>query len=67
LNLRLVLAAFGVVACAVLAVVLFAVDQPVPAVIAVVLALVAVADLVVIQTRRRARRRAQGDGGSLFE
>jgi hypothetical protein len=33
----------------------------------VVLAVIAVIDLIVVQLRRRARRRAGGDGHSLFE
>ncbi|GAA3386600.1 DUF6343 family protein [Cryptosporangium minutisporangium] len=67
LNLRLVLAAFGFVVSAVLAVLLFVADQAVPAWIMVALAVVALVDLVVIQLRRRARNRAGSDSGSLFE
>jgi hypothetical protein len=68
LNLRLVLAAFGFVVCSVLAVVLWRRGWTVPGWLLAAWALVAVVDLVVIQLRRRARRRA--DGGrrhSLFE
>jgi hypothetical protein len=67
LNLRLVLAIFGFVVCAVLSFLLFRADQVIPAVILAILAVVALADLVVIQARRRSRRRAQGAGHSLFE
>ncbi|GAA3953458.1 hypothetical protein [Actinoplanes auranticolor] len=68
LNLRLVLAAFGFVVCTVLAVVLWSRGWTVPGWLLAVWALVALVDLVVVQLRRRARRRA--DGGrkhSLFE
>ena len=68
LNLRLVLAAWGFVICTVLAVLLWRGGHTVPAAFLAAWALVAVGDLVVIQLRRRARRRL--DGGrdhSLFE
>jgi uncharacterized membrane protein len=68
LNLRLVLAAFGFLICAVLAVWLWRNGWTVPGWILAAWALVAVIDMVVVQFRRRARRRA--DGGrrhSLFE
>jgi len=68
LNLRLVLAAFGLVVCTLLAVVLFRRGWPVPGWLLAAWALVAAVDLVVVQLRRRARRR--DDGGrrhSLFE
>ena len=68
LNLRLVLAAFGLVVCTLLAVVLFRRGWPVPGWLLTAWALVAAVDLVVVQLRRRARRR--DDGGrrhSLFE
>jgi hypothetical protein len=68
LNLRLVLAAFGFVVCSVLAVVLWRQGWTVPGWLLAAWALVAAVDLVVVQLRRRARRRE--DGGrrhSLFE
>jgi len=68
LNLRLVLAAFGFVVCTLLAVVLWRWGWTVPGWLLAAWALVAAVDLVVVQLRRRARRRA--DGGrrhSLFE
>jgi uncharacterized membrane protein YqjE len=67
LNLRLVLAAFGMVSCAVLAALLVWVGYRPAAVVVGLLAVVALVDLVVIQRRRRARRRVEGDGHSLFE
>jgi Flp pilus assembly protein TadB len=67
LNLRLVLAAFGLVTCAGLAVVLFIARYWVPAWILVALAAIAAADLIVIQARRRARRRTDPEQHSLFE
>ena len=60
LNLRLVLAAFGMVVCAVLSAVLFRAGWTVPAWLLAVWAVVALGDLVVIQFRRRARARAEG-------
>jgi hypothetical protein len=62
LNLRLVLAAFGLVTCAVFAVVLLRSGIDVLGWILAVLAAVAAVDLVVIQLRRRARGRTRGDG-----
>jgi hypothetical protein len=68
LNLRLVLAAFGFVVCTVLAVVLWRQGWTVPAWLLAAWALVAVVDLVVVQLRRRARRRDEHGGKhSLFE
>jgi hypothetical protein len=68
LNLRLVLAAFGFVVCTVLAVLLWRAGWTVPGWILAAWALVALVDMVVVQLRRRARRRAEGRGGhSLFE
>lgn len=69
LNLRLVLAMFGLVVCAVLGVLAGRAGYPVPAVILGILAAVAAADLVVIQRRRTARRREEPPGTrhSLFE
>ncbi len=68
LNLRLVLAAFGFVVCTVLSVLLFRAGWTVPGVLLGAWALVAVVDILVIQKRRRARRRAEGGADhSLFE
>jgi hypothetical protein len=68
LNLRLVLAAFGFVVCTILAIVLWRQGWTVPGWLLAAWAVVAVVDMVVVQLRRRARRRE--DGGrrhSLFE
>ena len=68
LNLRLVLAAFGLVVCTVLAVWLFRTGWTVPGWLLTAWAVAAAIDIVVVQLRRRARTRA--DGGrrhSLFE
>ncbi|GII54413.1 hypothetical protein Pth03_28020 [Planotetraspora thailandica] len=62
LNLRIVLAAFGLVVCGVFAAAAFAAGLTVLAICLAVLALIAVVDLVVV-IRRRVRR---GDGHSLF-
>lgn len=69
LNLRLVLALFGLVSCAVLAVLTARAGFAVPAVILALLALVAAVDTVVVMRRRAARRRAEPPGThhSLFE
>lgn len=67
LNLRLVLAGFGFVVCTVLSVLLFRAGWTVPGYLLAAWALVAVVDAGVIQKRRRARRRAEGGGHSLFE
>ncbi len=67
LNLRLVLAIFGLVVCGGLAGLMFAAHYWVPAWILVVLAAIAAVDIVVIQVRRRARRRTDPDRHSLFE
>jgi len=68
LNLRLALAAFGFVVCTVLSVLMFRAGWTVPAWLLAVWALAAVVDMVVIQLRRRARRRAEdGQDHSLFE
>lgn len=63
LNLRLVLAAFGLVSSTVFAVLLFRAGFALPAWLFVALAAVAAVDLVVVQLRRRAR----GGHHSLFE
>jgi len=63
LNLRLALAAFGLVMSVLLAVLLFQGDNLLLAWAAVLLAVVAAVDLVVVQLRRRARRRdGRSDG-----
>jgi Flp pilus assembly protein TadB len=67
LNLRLALASFGLVCLLVLAGVLFGYRHPVLAIPVLVLAAVTVVDLVVIQLRRRARRRTDPRRHSLFE
>jgi hypothetical protein len=67
LNLRLVLASVGLFGWVVLAVLAFVGGYQVVAWVLVGLAALAVVDLVVIQLRRRARRRQTGDGHSLFE
>ncbi|AGZ41107.1 hypothetical protein AFR_14125 [Actinoplanes friuliensis DSM 7358] len=67
LNLRLVLAAFVSVVSVVFAVLLLQTGVTVFGWLFVALAVVAAVDLVVVQLRRRARRRAEGDGHSLFE
>lgn len=68
LNLRLLLASFGLVSSAVLAVLSARAGLTVLAVVLVVLAVVAVVDIVIIQRRRAARKRAEpGVKHSLFE
>jgi hypothetical protein len=67
LNLRLVLALFGLAFSAGLAIPAFRAGLPVLGWVLVVLAVVAAIDLVVILLRRRARRRAGVDRSSLFE
>ena len=67
LNLRLVLAAFGFLVCTVLSILMFRAGWTVPAWLLAAWALVAVIDMVVVQFRRRARRRAEGGDHSLFE
>lgn len=68
LNLRLVLALFGLVSSAVLAWLTARAGLRWLAVLLAVLAVVAVVDLVVIQRRRAARKREQpGVRHSLFE
>ncbi|MEU4160052.1 hypothetical protein [Actinoplanes sp. NPDC026670] len=68
LNLRLVLALFGMVVCAILAVLLFRAGWIVPGWLLAAWSVAAAVDAVVVQLRRRAR--ARSDGGrrhSLFE
>ena len=68
LNLRLVLALVGLVACGVLAVALFWTGYPVAGWLAVVVALLAAANAVYVQYRRAQRnRREPGGHTSLFE
>jgi hypothetical protein len=68
LNLRLVLAGFGFVVCTVLSVLLFRAGWTVPGWLLAAWAVVAVVDMVVVQLRRRARRRLEGgQDHSLFE
>ncbi|MBM0225137.1 MULTISPECIES: DUF6343 family protein [Micromonospora] len=68
LNLRLVLASFGLVAMTVFAVVAFWAGVAWLGVVCAVLAVVAAVDLIVIQRRRAARHREEpGARHSLFE
>jgi hypothetical protein len=67
LNLRLVLAAFGLVSSVVLAVVSFDAGLDPLGWVLVFVAFIATVDLVVVQLRRRARRRTDGGHKSLFE
>ncbi|MFG2109060.1 MULTISPECIES: DUF6343 family protein [Micromonospora] len=68
LNLRLVLALFGLVTMTVFAVLAFAAGVTWLGVVCAILAAVAVVDLVVIQRRRAARHREEpGARHSLFE
>nr|WP_307837660.1 hypothetical protein [Actinoplanes couchii] len=68
LNLRLVLAAFGLVVCTVLSALLFRAGWTIPGWLLAAWALAALVDIVVIQLRRRARARtASGRNHSLFE
>ena len=68
LNLRLALAAFGFVVCTVLSVLMVRAGWTVPAWLLAAWAVAAVVDMVVIQFRRRARRRAEGgQDHSMFE
>lgn len=69
LNMRLVLATFGLLVSAALGVLALRADLPWLAVLLGVLTVVAAADLVVIQRRRAARRREEpaGTRHSLFE
>ncbi|MGI8333780.1 DUF6343 family protein [Actinomadura scrupuli] len=66
LNLRLALATFGLVICAVFAVIAFWAGIPVLGAVLAVLAVVAVVDLAVVG-RRVARRRRRGEHHTLFE
>jgi hypothetical protein len=67
LNLRLALAAFGLVSSVVLGVLLIRNDFVGFGWVVLGFGVIAAIDIVVIQRRRRARRRAGGQGYSLFE
>lgn len=68
LNLRLAMACFGLVSCAVLTVLAIRAGHAVLAVVLGLLAAVALVDIVIVQRRRAARRRADaGERHSLFE
>jgi hypothetical protein len=67
LNLRLLLAAFGFLTSAVLGALALAAGFGWLAVVLFVLAATALVDAVVVELRRRARRREGGGRGSLFE
>jgi predicted metal-binding membrane protein len=67
LNLRLALAVFGLVCCIVLAVLMLRAGATGFGWVLAALALVSVIDIVVVQLRRRARRRSGDTGHSLFE
>jgi hypothetical protein len=67
LNLRLVLAAFGLVTSVVFAVLLFRIGLDMFGWILVGLAVIGAIDLVVVQLRRRARRKIGDTDHSLFE
>ena len=68
LNLRMILAAFGLVVCTVLALFLFRAGWTVIGWLVLAGAVAAVIDLVVVQLRRRARKRSDGNQDhSLFE
>jgi Flp pilus assembly protein TadB len=66
LNLRLALAVFGLVCCALLTVGLLRVGNRPLALVVGALAVVSLVDLVVIQLRRRQARRTHRESGSLF-
>ncbi len=65
LNLRLAMAILGLLSAG-FAVLLLRADLLMFGWLFIVLAVVAVVDLVILQLRRRVRRRAGGDGHSLF-
>ncbi|MEW2385946.1 DUF6343 family protein [Micromonospora sp. NPDC047707] len=68
LNLRLLLAGFGLVTMAIFAVLAFRAEVVWLGVLCAIFAVVAVVDLVIIQRRRAARRREEpGARHSLFE
>lgn len=68
LNLRLSLAILGCVLMVAIAVVAWRADLRAVAIVAIVFAVIAVVDLVIVQLRRSARARTEGDGEhTLFE
>jgi hypothetical protein len=68
LNLRLAFALFGIVALAAIGALAWGYGYEGAAVACLVLAIVAVVNAIVVQRRRMARRRAEGDGHhTLFE
>jgi hypothetical protein len=67
LNLRLVLALFGLITSTILAILLFRAGAAGFGWVPVLLAVIAVIDVVVVQVRRRARRRTDATDHSLFE
>ncbi|MCW6006081.1 hypothetical protein K1W54_16050 [Micromonospora sp. CPCC 205371] len=68
LNMRALMAGFGLVFMVVLAALLFRADQPVLAVLSAIFAAVALIDLIVVGRRLRRRHRAEpGRHYSLFE
>ncbi|GAA0743215.1 hypothetical protein Drose_10920 [Dactylosporangium roseum] len=67
LNLRLLLAVFGFVTSTVLAVLAWTAGIAWLAIVLLALAATALVDMVVVELRRRARRREGGGRGSLFE
>jgi hypothetical protein len=67
LNLRLGLALFGVVFCAVVGGLMLRSGLTVPGWLLIGLGVIAAIDAVVVQLRRRARRRAGERGHSIFE
>ncbi|GAA4696852.1 DUF6343 family protein [Phytohabitans rumicis] len=68
LNLRLIMASFGLVAGTALAVLMTRADQPLLALIAVAVVVASAVDLVIVLRRRRIRRRQDpGHRYSLFE
>ncbi|MET7392314.1 hypothetical protein ABZS66_02300 [Dactylosporangium sp. NPDC005572] len=67
LNLRLVLAVFGFVTSAILGILAWAAGLEWLAILLFALAATALVDMVVVELRRRARRREGGGRGSLFE
>ncbi len=67
LNLRLVLAVIGLILCTAAAVILFWRGVPVLGALFAAVGATAVVDIVIIQLRRRARRRTDPARHSLFE
>ncbi|NUS73529.1 MAG: hypothetical protein HOQ05_09025 [Corynebacteriales bacterium] len=68
LNLRLIMASFGLISCTVFSIVLAGAGEWLGMTLFAVLAIIAVVDLAVIQHRRHERHRAHPDRSySLFE